>query len=111
MHIEVNTDNHIQGRSELTAQLQALVEDTLGRYADKITRVEVHLSDENGPKKGENDIRCAMEARLEGLKPMGATSHAAEVETAVASAADKLLRVIESTLGRMVDVQSAAPRP
>jgi hypothetical protein len=35
-----------------------------------ITRIEVHLSDENGKKEGHNDIQCILEARIEGRDPI-----------------------------------------
>ena len=36
------------------------------RFSAHITRVEVHLGDENAGKRGSDDKRCMMEARLEG---------------------------------------------
>lgn len=101
MHIEVRTDSHIQGREALVVRVNATVEAALGRYREKISRVEVHLRDENGPKSGGDDIRCAMEARLDGHKPSGVTHNASEIDDAVSGAAQKLQRVIESTLGRI----------
>ena len=100
MHIEVSTDSHIHGREELVTQIRATVEAILGRYREKISRIEVHLRDENGPKSGGDDIRCAMEARLEGRGPTGVTHHASEIDDAVSGAAHKLQRTIEHTLGR-----------
>jgi ribosome-associated translation inhibitor RaiA len=80
------------------------VESALNRFSDHITRVEVHLSDENSEKKGgEHDMRCVMEARLEGRQPIAVTHQAATVDEAVDGAADKLTRLIESTLGRLRD--------
>ncbi len=32
--------------------------------------MEVHRSDENGSKSGQNDKRCVTEARLEGRQPV-----------------------------------------
>ena len=101
MHIELSTDSHIQGRESLQTRVEATVEAALGRYRQRITRVEVHLRDENGPKAGADDIRCAMEVRLEGLKPAGVTHNASEIEDAVSGAAHKLQRVIEHALGRI----------
>ena len=101
MHIEVRTDHHIRGSEALTTSIQSTVEATLGRFDDRITRIDVHLNDENGPKKGGEDIKCTMEARLVGLKPAAVTHHAAQLEDAVAGAAEKLLRLIEHTLGRL----------
>ncbi len=50
MKIQFNTDNHIPGREALAHQAEATVKSALGRLAEHITRVEVHLSDENGDK-------------------------------------------------------------
>lgn len=100
MHIEVHTDHHIKGSETLSSSIQSTVETTLARFTHRITRVDVHVSDENGPKTGGDDIKCAMEARLEGMKPTGVTHHAAQLEDAVSGAADKLARVIDHTLGR-----------
>jgi ribosome-associated translation inhibitor RaiA len=103
MHIQVNTDNNIEGREELATQVEAVVEEALSRFSDQITRVEVHLSDENSHKSGQNDKRCLMEARLEGRRPTAVTHQAATLGQAIDGAADKLQKVIESTLGRLRD--------
>ncbi len=101
MLIQVNTDHNIEGHEELVAQVEAVVEAALSRFGDRITRVEVHISDENGAKSGGNDKRCMMEARLEHRRPTSVTNHATTVDDAVSGAADKLQRSLESTLGRL----------
>lgn len=104
MQIQVNTDRNIEGHEALAAQIRGVVESALSRHEDFITRVEVHLSDENSNKKGGNDdIRCMMEARLGGRQPAAITHQAATVEQAVDGAADTLTRLIESTVGRLRD--------
>ncbi len=104
MQIQVNTDRNIEGHEALTAQVSRVVESTLSRISDHITRVEVHLSDENSDKKsGDNNMRCLMEARLQGRQPVAVTHQAATLDQAVDGAADKLIRLIESTLGRLHD--------
>lgn len=56
-----------------------------------------HLSDENREKKVSNvDMRCVVEARLEGRQPVVVTHHAATLDQAVDGTADKLQRLIES---------------
>jgi len=88
------------------------VESALSRTSDHITRVEVHLSDENSNKKGGNDnMRCVMEARLEGRRPIAVTREAATLDQAVDGAADKLSRMIESNLGRLRDQKSHRTDP
>lgn len=101
MHIQTNTDRNISGSERLAAQASATVEGALARFSDQITRVEIHLSDENGARGGVEDTRCLMEARLEGRQPIAVTHQAATVERAIDGAADKLKRAIESTLGRL----------
>lgn len=103
MHIQVNSDNNIEGREELATRVEAVIEEALSRFSDQITRVEVHLSDENSHKSGQNDKRCMMEARLENRRPTAVTHQAATLDQAINGAADKLQRSIESTLGRLRD--------
>lgn len=102
MIIQVNTDRNIEGKAELAEQVKSMVEDGLERFADKITRVELHLSDENSDKAdGPNDQRCLLEARLAGLQPVAVRHQAATMEQAVDGAVEKLKRSLESTLGRL----------
>jgi hypothetical protein len=104
MQIQMNTDRNIEGREGMATQLSSVVEKALKHVSDHITRVEVQLSDENSDKKGgSDDMRCVMEARLEGRQPVAVTHHAATVDQAVVGAAGKLSRLIESTLGRLRD--------
>ena len=102
MIIQVNTDNNIEGNSELAQQFKTLLENSLERFGDKITRVEVHLSDDNSDKKfGTEDKHCLLEARLAGLQPLAVSHQAATTEQAVDGAVDKLMRSIDATLGKL----------
>jgi len=101
MQIQVNTDKNIEGREEIVAQVEATVASSLGRFSKRITRVEIHLSDENGDKNGQTDKRCMMEARLEGRQPTAVTCEAATIAQAVAGAADKMKHCLKSTVGRL----------
>jgi ribosome-associated translation inhibitor RaiA len=111
MKIQVNTDSNIQGHEALAAQISATVEHVLKHFQDHVTRVEVHLSDQNGDKSGQQDKRCVMEARLEGRAPVAATDEAATTEQAVRGAADKLSRLIDTQLGRLASSQRSAVKP
>ncbi|MGE0467913.1 MAG: HPF/RaiA family ribosome-associated protein [Nitrospira sp.] len=101
MQIQVNTDNHIHGREEIVALVETSVEGAVGRFRDRITRVEAHLSDTNSHKTKGDDIRCVLEARLAGHQPIAVTHQAATVELALSGAADKLERSVENTLDRL----------
>ncbi|MDY0222866.1 MAG: HPF/RaiA family ribosome-associated protein [Desulfobacterium sp.] len=103
MKIQINTDNNIAGHEELAEQAKATVEGTLGHLAEHITRVEVHLSDENSDKGGNHDKRCMMEARLEGHQPIAVSDEAESIGQAIDGAAEKLKRFLDHTLGRLHD--------
>ncbi len=103
MQIQINTDDNIEGREELADQVKGVVESALERFSDRITRVEVHLSDENGRKSGQDDKRCMIEARVAGRQPTAVTHQAATLDQAVDGAAEKLRRSLESTLARLAD--------
>ena len=101
MKIQVNTDRNIEGDERLAEHVEGVVADTLSRFADQITRVEVHLGDVNGKKSGEDDKRCMLEARLAGRRPIAVTHLAGSVAEAVSGASDKLERAIERELGKL----------
>lgn len=101
MKIQVNTDNHITGREALVEQAEATITSALGHLVEHVTRVEAHLSDENGNKTGSRDKRCLMEARLEGHQPIAVTEESDSLDEAIAGAADKLKRSLDHTLSRL----------
>jgi len=104
MHIQINCDRNIEGYAPLTSQVSSAVGAALSRFKQQITRIEVHLSDENSSKKaGNDDMRCMLEARLAGKEPLAVTHTAANTQQAVDGALDKLIRLLESTLGRQRD--------
>ncbi|MDP2397533.1 MAG: HPF/RaiA family ribosome-associated protein [Burkholderiales bacterium] len=103
MQIQVNTDDNVKGRDELARRVEAEVSHTLSHFSEHITRVEVHLSDEDSDKSSRNDKRCLMEARLAGRPPVAVTNLAGSLDEAFGGAAAKLKRSLESTLGRLKD--------
>ena len=105
MQIQINTDRNIKAHAAFTAAITERIGNALSRFSDHITRLEVHLSDDNAGKSGQNDKRCLLEARLESRQPVTVTHLAATVDQAVDGAVDKMLHVIESTLDRLHDRQ------
>lgn len=83
--------------------MSVTVEQALEHFSEHVTRVEIHLSDENAGKSGQRDQRCMLEARLEGRQPVAVTEHAETMEQAVHGAAHKLVHLLDSTLGRLHD--------
>lgn len=113
MQIQVNTGHNIEGHESLAAQISGVVQSALSRFSDHITRVEIHLSDENSDKKVGHDaaMRCMMEARLKGRQPIAVTHHAATMDEAIDGAVDKLTSLIEHTLGRQRHQESHRTDP
>ncbi|MGB5106006.1 MAG: HPF/RaiA family ribosome-associated protein [Candidatus Zixiibacteriota bacterium] len=103
MQVQVNTDHNIEVCVAKAAKGSEVIETALARLSDRITRVEVHLSDVNSDKSSENDKRCVIEARLERRRPLAVSHQAATLDQAVDGAVEKLTRLIESTLGRSRD--------
>lgn len=103
MLIQFNTDNNITESESVKGPLIALIEQKLKRFDDHLTRIEVHLSDENGKKSGKNDIRCMLEARPEGMQPIAVTNDGNTKEEAVRGAIDKMKSALDSKLGKQFD--------
>jgi ribosome-associated translation inhibitor RaiA len=98
IQIQVNTDHNIEGREARTHHVEEDVHAALGRFGDQITRVEVHMSDENGGKPGGK--RCRMEARCAGRQPVAVSHDGTSLQHAYDGAAKALQRLLETTLGR-----------
>jgi len=102
MAVFLRTDNHLNGGERLTRFVESVATDAVDHVKNQVTRVDVYLGDENGSTKtSDNEIRCAMEARIGGLKPFAATHYAGSIDDAVRGAADKLRASIDSTIGKI----------
>jgi len=100
VQIQVNTDRNIEGNERLVQEVEELVVGSLKRFGERITRVEVHISDVNAHKGG-RDTRCVMEARAAGLDPVTVNELAGDVQRAVRGAAGKLERALSTRLGKL----------
>lgn len=100
MQIQVNSDSSVAVHSALTQLVESTVNRALQRFAGRLTRVEVHLSDVAGDKFGVQDKRCLMEARPAGLDPVAVSDQAATFDDAVRGAAQKMKRLLTGSLGR-----------
>ncbi|MBU1373241.1 MAG: HPF/RaiA family ribosome-associated protein [Bacteroidetes bacterium] len=100
MTIQVNTDNHIEGKEELITYISNLYSEKLSRFDAHVTRIEIHLSDENAGKAGSDDKKCNVEARLEGHDPIFASAQSDEMNKAVHEGLHKIKRAIEHSLDR-----------
>jgi ribosome-associated translation inhibitor RaiA len=109
MQIELTTDTNVIADAELRALVVARAEHVLARFAPSLTRVVVRLTDANGDKGGSDDIRCAVEARPERRKPVGASHAAGSIPAALDGALAKLARALGKARDKAVDHSRTPP--
>ncbi|HYI79019.1 MAG TPA: HPF/RaiA family ribosome-associated protein [Chryseolinea sp.] len=101
MLIQINTDRNIDGSVRMSNYFSGVIESTLDRFNEHITRVEAHLSDENSGKEGPDDKRCMLEVRVKGLQPIAVTHKAETLDQAVTGAAEKMKNILETTIAKI----------
>ena len=111
MQILINTDKNIEGNEAFAEHIRTVVEKTLSHYAERLSRVEVHLGDMNADKGGTHDHECTMEARPKGMEPVAATHKAANSHQAVDGAAKSLANLLRSRFGKLDDRKGEASLP
>lgn len=100
MFVQIRTDNHIKSDADANARLEERVRSKLRRFEQRVTGVEVHIVDVNGPKGG-GDKRVSIEVRVNGHEPVGVHADADRIDNAVALAADKAVRALQHALGKL----------
>ena len=103
MQVQVNTDHNVRGSEQLDLHVQSTVEASFARFGRRVTRVEIHLSDDNGDRTRGDDKRCLLEARPAGLQPVVVTHVGATIDEAVAGAVDMMERLLDSTFTKLHD--------
>lgn len=100
MQVQVHT-NQIEGSARLQEWVSSAVLDKLDHFGELLTRVVVHISDENAHKAGADDKRCHIEARPKGHQPISVTHKAEGMGIAVDGAAEKMRHALEHLIGRL----------
>ena len=101
MTIQFNTDKTLSGDERKEDYFSSQIKQALDRFESHITRIEVHLKDENGKKDGPNDISCLLEARMQGKQPIAVSSKADNIEKAISGALDKMTSALNKIVGKM----------
>ncbi|MFT6855597.1 MAG: ribosome-associated translation inhibitor RaiA [Cyclobacteriaceae bacterium] len=99
--VQFNTDKTINGDERHQSHFTSRIEEALKRFESHITRIEVHLSNENGKAQGFHGKQCLLEARIEGRQPIVVSCQAGAVELAMSGALDKLQSALETIMGRI----------
>jgi hypothetical protein len=111
MKIQVNSDKTVHVDATLSQFVEVTADRILGRFATKITRVEVHLSDVDSQKTGHADKRCLIEVRPTGDRPVSASAQTTKTESAVAEALGKMQRSLTTLFGRKGRVAKEVSAP
>ncbi|MEK1906086.1 MAG: HPF/RaiA family ribosome-associated protein [Pseudomonas sp.] len=100
MQVQVHA-NQIEGSARLQEWVSSAVMDKLDHFEERLSRVVVHISDENGHKSGPDDKRCQIEARPKGHQAISVTHKAHDMGVAVDGAAEKMRHALEHLTGRL----------
>lgn len=100
MQFQFYSDSSVMGTANVAERIENQVRQKLTRFEERLTRLEVHVSDENGAKGGGDDKACTIEARPRSGRPIGVTEHAADVDSAARKAAATMAQRLERVLGR-----------
>jgi hypothetical protein len=101
MQVQVNTSNGVDNKGSLDRWADEYLNEALARFSQDITRVEVQLRDVNNGKKGADEKRCMLEARINGRDPVAATHHAQSQDEAFRGATQRLIHLLDHTLGKL----------
>ncbi|PXA97629.1 hypothetical protein DMC47_12805 [Nostoc sp. 3335mG] len=101
MLVQINTDNRIESTDAANAAIEERVRERLSRFAERLTRVEVHLRDVDGDRNGGQGIEAKLEARPAGGQPVTVTDQAASIDSAVSSVVRKAVDMLDSAFGKM----------
>jgi ribosome-associated translation inhibitor RaiA len=101
MQITFHADSNTDGGQLMADHVTTVVTNALGRFGERITSVEAHLSGVGSQGgSGAADVECAMEARLAGFEPVVVKEHAGNAHQAIEGAVRKLKRAVGTALAK-----------
>lgn len=101
MLIQFNADRNLTVHEDFNNKLSTHLKEKLKRFTEHITRIEVHLSDDNGSKQGPDDKKCLLEARVEGRPPVAVSASGNNYELAVDAAIIKLKSALDTIFDKL----------
>ena len=104
MHILLHSDLNTDGSQLMNDHFTGVVNGAMGRYGDRVTRVEAHLRDVDGQARSSaGEIHCTLEARLVGLHAVVVKAHAGNAHEAIDGAVRRLRRAVGAEIGKHDD--------
>lgn len=104
MQVQVHADDSIQGGESLAQWAKDEINTRLARLQEYVQRVEIYLTGVDALKAtGGPGKRCVLETRAHGRPPIAVNAEGEKVHEAITAAIDKLLRAVETDLGKLKD--------
>lgn len=101
MEILINSDNLTPVGSEQVEAAKSRIEERLDRFRPRLTRIELHLRDLDGPNiSKEGSLEAKLEARPAGMAPLAVSFRAAKPTDALNGALGKLFAALDSAFGK-----------
>jgi len=101
MQILLHSDPNTDGSQLMIDHFATVVKGAMGRFGERVTRVEAHLSDVNAQAKAsDDDIQCILQASLVGLDAIVVKDHAGNAHQAIEGALRKLKRAVGAEIAK-----------
>jgi ribosome-associated translation inhibitor RaiA len=103
MNVQLHTDRNIAIDAELAARIETKVAADLERFASRVTRVDLHLTDQSAGRNTGSHVRCLAEAQLAGRPPVVVAHEAPDAKAAIDGAVVDLVAALGHTMERLAD--------
>jgi hypothetical protein len=101
MQVLLHSAPHTDARHGMADHLEAVVKAALDRFGERVTRVEGHLTDEDGSAKaGAHGVHCSLQALLLGLDTVAVEERAGNAHQAIEGAVRKLKRMVGAAIAK-----------
>lgn len=97
IQVQFENENQTENDQELSAHIDATIKRATSHFRDRITSVAVHLNKKH--IVSDNNKRCTLETKLEGLQPIVTSYNSESFDHAVEGAAATLKATLAKDFG------------
>lgn len=100
-HIPIHIrPGNLRTSAAIESTIHRKLDGVLRRFGTHMTALEVYFEDVNGPKRGGDDVRCMIEARVIGRRSLVVTARASDLYAAIDTASRRLESALSSVVQR-----------
>ena len=103
MKVHLHTDRNLMVDAELVARIESNAATQLARFASRLNRVDLHLTDQSAGRSSGAHVRCMAEAQASGLPHVTVKHEAPDARTALDGAVNELVSALTRTVMRVAD--------